>query len=268
MLEEQTTTERPDYASMTLEELAASANENERRVIEAERAAEAAMGEAVYRAMDVGDALAAVREQVGFGDWGEWMEVNCVTSAHRLREFVRLAEHRPHVERWVLKGGDDGEISVWRAVAAIRGLPRVTAQKVYEDDVRKEAKRLRSEGVSIRETAGLLGVSPTTVRVWANPAERKRARENSKRYQQKRRAADRALKEKKEREERARLAARADDTGKAYSEVRKLTAALSQAIAGVDSAEARNHLREAERLALKAEESIVAALKELRTDGD
>lgn len=267
MLEEQTATERPDYASMTLEELAASASVNACLSEEAEANAETLRFESVWRGMDAGDALLIIQQRIAPSPWGEWVDANFPASRKRVRQWMRLAEHRGEVERWIAEGGTGDKHGVAAALSAISHRPhRKSGFERFDPVVKQEAARLRRQGTPWREVAEILGTSQNTVRYWVDPDFRRRQIDSQKRYQRRMQRARKALDEQQEREEKAKLAASPSDVGKAYSLVRQLTSALSQAQIAVESPEVRRHLREAEQLALKAEESIWRANQEMQTD--
>lgn len=267
MLEERTTTARPDYASMSLEELAASANENARKAEDAERAAIQILFEGVRSAMDSGDALILIQRSVGDGQWKTWVAENFKFGRGCAARYMRLAEHRDHVEEWILGGGTEGRGSIEAAIEAISGLPsRPKGAAKHSPELKERAKHLHRGGVRSLEIAKLLNTSHGNVKYWIDPAYRRREIEKSKHYARQKREADRALKEKREREEKARLAASPSDVGKAYGHVRQLTDALSRAITAVESPDVRRHLREAERLALKSEEAIWRAYQEMQAN--
>lgn len=267
MLEEQTVTERHDYASMTLEELAASANENSQKVVEAESLAALILADGVRRAMDAGDALLAAKERVDEGGWVRWVNDNYHHSKFHASRYMRLAFYRDHVEDWISHGGDEGRYTLIGALIAIGDLPALPGgYGRHTDAMRSEVLRLHGDGIPRGEIVKLLNLPHITVRRWVDPKFAEVQRQRVRRSNRKATAARRALKEKEEREEKAKLAARPDDVGKAYSLVRQLTSALSQAQIAIESPEVRRHLREAEQLALKAEESIWRANQEMQAD--
>lgn len=110
----------------------------------------------LQHAINAGAALLAAKEQVPYGQWGEWLETNFRSGSITLaRIYMRLAKHRDALERREAK-------SLREAMDLLRGEPdtRVDPGK------RARARGLAAAGRSYGEIAEALDVSKATVHNW------------------------------------------------------------------------------------------------------
>ncbi len=251
----------PDLSEATLSELTAIA-------ISERDLAEADLAGALGHTVQLGHVLIEARQRFPHGGWMEWVENDLTLSRRTASVAMRLAKYIDHLpqEALTVRTGHRGELrspSIAHAMKILSGLPDTFPRNHYRSDeaTRAEARQLRAQGHSIKETADLIGVHPDTIRYWCDPTfKRQRNIDKNKRLKQARRAQQ-ALKEQERRQEAIKLAA---DIGgplaEAYAHVRRLALSL-------DSAASSTPLgREALSLCHRCEDQIIAALKATRMD--
>lgn len=187
-----------DLASMTLEQLADEIGKGHRSV-------QANLSAAVATGIEVGLRLMEVKSRLGVGEWRPWIEVNIdELSPAQAGVYLRFAYYR----EVIFESAADSAI-VWKdAMKAIKGLPPVLVDHAgaYPAEVRDEAKRLRATGMPYTRIGQEMGIDCQTVKSWCEPGYRAEQRRRFKERARRRRAAEKALREKEHREESDRLA--------------------------------------------------------------
>lgn len=245
-----------DLTTMTLDELG-------EEVMQQRHAAEVSLATALGHFVRIGVVLLHARERVPDEEWDSWCELHGMSKTSSNRA-MRLAYYRDELppEAWqpsVNRAGRLVNPTATRAEVYLRGLPPVRPKGFrYEQGVVDEARRLKAAGVPQVDICELLGLSAATVSVMVRPgAQAEYARKHRRRYAARRlteREAARALAEKREREERDRLAkATGGELSKSYGLIRQALAALDK-VATEPSVEATRHLH-------RAEESVVEAMR-------
>jgi DNA-binding transcriptional MerR regulator len=265
---------------LTLSELADIANSEHNAVGRA-------LFEAVAHGIRCGEALLMAKRQLAArieGDalgqykvadgnrqvWDKWCDENIRFGSHYAGGYMRLAFYKdqlpPEVSLpFIGRDGKERSPSIARALNYVKGLPPIFTprQKEVPPDERREIRELRKNGLSYRDISKLIGRSEQTVALVCDPERKRRQREAHNRWLRKRKAADRALREKTRDEA---IAAAAKTTGGAlaesYSVLRsKMAPALDRAISEASDAEVRDALRDALAKLYQCEDKIALALK-------
>lgn len=243
---------RPDYASMSLDELTTLVNEGHGAVERGVRIAFA-------RAVQIGEVCLFIRERYGASRFRSWVRDSCDFVDFTAYNYMRVAHYRDQVPSSVT--------GIYDAIEALRGLPAVTSRREWAKPewMHDEAKRLHVEGLTYSQIGEKLGVSRSVTQTWIHPDKAREAKrasaERQRRKAQELKAARKALAEKERREERNVLARAAGGIlEKSYTDVRALCLTLDAALAQAEPAE-REGLREALRHAHKAEDQIVEAMR-------
>jgi hypothetical protein len=246
-----------DYESMNLKQLSTLINQQN-------ASAEAATAAVLEYAIAAGLALLRARELVmGAGEsWTRWLDENLSFHRRTAHRYIAIARGRDQLP---------GEpVTLTEALEILSSNPTCRDEgewTSHPEALKSSALEMHADGVSLTEIGRTLGVVRETVRRWVDPQTHDRMVQANKRRRRRNAAARRALAEKERREERDRLAKVIGGiTEKAYGDVRKLSATLNRAIGEVTPS-ARDSLREAERLALKAEDAIQQAMNEIRAAG-
>lgn len=234
----------PD-APQSLDDLAATANREH-------ELCEAASRSALEHAIAAGEALRAVRAVVGAGGWLAWLAENFAGSRTTANHYIRFATHREHL---------GSGMAIGEAREALRGLPDSSPRGLPCPDptAQQEAVFLvREHHLSMSEAARRVGVHPSTVRKWVDPAAIKRRNAAAGR---RRRAATAAL-AKVEREKAIRAAVRKAGAAlsEAYSMSARMAKVLAQAEAEAATDEARVALAEATGHYHRMSDAITRAL--------
>lgn len=263
----------------TLEELADTAN---REFAEAGNSLSAA----IVHAIRAGEALAEARDIVfreGLMPWKDWIASNLRLDYSRVHSLIQLAHHKealpPEVfSPYMDEAGRLIQPSVNRALMYVRGLshqksgvPEDTWSgggktrhygKRITNEIKAEVKRLRDKGLSQTETAELLGISRASVRFAENPQLKLASQKKHRARRKELAAAERALREKRQREELDRIAKEVGDAiGETYSLIRKALTKADKAQSQIETAEGRAHLRGVISHLHRAEDAIGLALK-------
>lgn len=244
----------PDLTSLTLDELTDLFQERQRILATATRTT-------LEAAIAAGEVLREARSRIEYGHWTTWLRDQAGIDRHVANTYIRLAENQQALPA-------DRDLGVRDALTFLRGVVSANGRAPRNrtpDTVKGQIRRLEGLGLERKEIAKLVGVSRETVySTLDRDYARKRAaikRENARRRDQERRA----LVEMEKRVERAALARNAGGlVERAYGEVRRLCDALDKALAQAEPQQAHD-LREALRLAHKAEDAIVVALKQARS---
>lgn len=235
----------------TLAELAETANQEHEAVC-------AAVAAAFEHAIAVGEALAAAKRIVPWGEWAHWIDDCFEGSRVWADHYIRIAHYSDE-----LRGL--GVETIAEAERFVRGLPAVTIRKTLglsgprgaSREVLEEAQRLRDSGASGPEIAALLGCSSTTVYKWLNPAFHDRQRLASK-HRKAKLAEEAKRTQRTQRDEAARKIG--GSVAESYSQIRKTLQALDRAHADQTDREIRAALGAATAKLHSAEDEIVRAL--------
>lgn len=201
-------------------------------------------GEAlVAHAVNAGKALIAAKQLVAHGDWEAWLKDEFPDRHPKtMRLYARLARHE--------------DVLLARRPTTITAAQRLIAGETLRPpshELRDEAKKLAKQKVPQREIADRLGVSPTTIGAWLNPAiaERRRTRlRQESRYA--RRARHRAERD-------AAVKKVGGDVAEAYTLIRRAALALEEAGYEATDREVKGHLDGALGRLYAAEDEIVRA---------
>lgn len=131
----------------------------------------AAEASAVPHAVAIGEALIEARVCVAPGHWTRWIAENIPNGLRgsMCRNYVRLANHRDHL---------DYTLSIRANLNLIAGMPaRYKGTPKYPAHVKEEARRLRREGVKVKDIAARLGTSTEAIVRWTNEAYAERDRQ-------------------------------------------------------------------------------------------
>jgi hypothetical protein len=235
------------FDNLTLDELAAAANSEHHQAVEAATAA-------VDHAIRSGELLAAAHQRVTAAgeSWSQWLTENFEGVHRTAATYIRIAAHRDHVP--------DGAGLV-EARRALRGLPRVYIGPALPsgapEETKDEARRLRSEGMSLKATAERLGVSKSSILNWTDPDHYAKVRARARRYNARQRLARGEL---RRRERDAVVRAAGGALADAYGLVRRAAQAVDRARAEADDREAKNALAAALGELHSTEDKIVRAL--------
>lgn len=253
-----------DLSTLTLDELAALCNAEQRTIDERLTMVKVVVDDTLSHAMRVGDILLAAQSKVEQGGWTRWLSTLTSISPAAAAQYMRIAAHRDIVEQWrasgdviksshalqALREGGYGRESTWHG----------TPSRFSELEA-AEMRSLRTSGATWDEIGEQFGCDGTTARIVVDPAARDRKRKQVKASAQRRAAAAKALAEKEKRNERNTLARNAGGIiEKAYTETRRLAATLDKALASADPPQ-RSAVRDALAMVHKAEDAIVAAIK-------
>lgn len=249
-----------DVGQLTLAELAENANRECATV-------ESSLAAAVYAAIRAGRFLREAHDRVvasSPGAWNTWVEENVDINVAGAGQFMRLAAYETQLPREAFEPFRDtnGRLRLptpARAMNYVRGLPALPRynHKTLPSGLRDEAKRLRAEGVTIAETARLLGVAEGSVKNWTIPGYQQRAAKQARKRKRERDLAARALE--KQREVAAAKAA-GGDLGEIYSLLRKAADCAGRAEATL-TGETRVAVRDALTQIHKAEDNIGRAIR-------
>lgn len=235
-----------DLSTWTLDELAAVVNEEHDLAL-------LAVKTTLRHVIRAGEALLAAKERVAPGGWYAWISGNTHLAETTVQTYMRLATYQAilpsHIE------------TIEGARRFVLGLPKTTTQPVYPEEVKREARRLRKEGLSYPAIGEIVGAVPNTVRFWCDPRYQKQLRDRSKAVTRQRREANKALEEKRQAEGRAKAARKAGGAlAESYSALRIAMQALDRAIEETPDRDMKATLRSALGHANKVEAKIVEAL--------
>jgi transposase len=230
----------------TLAELAETAN---REHAAAEQAAHAWLDHAIA----AGEALIEAKRQVVHGNWTEWLRVHADCSQSMALQYIRVATYKG-------RALDAPRGSRHAVMEHLRGLPG-TKRQLRSPARTEEAQRLIDSGLTQKEAAEAFGVSESTMSNWVNPDKYRKKLDNWKTKERRRSEAERALREKEERNRRDAAAKRAGGAvSHAYSNLRKTAADLQAAIEESDDRGQEATLRSVLDHVYKAEDELVRAL--------
>lgn len=244
-----------DLSTLTLDELASTA-------VDEYRAASAHLAASLDHFIRLGEVMIVVYGRMQTTEeWRAWLDhVGIGTTV--ASQAARLATYKDQLppEAFLPYRSQKNELRFpthTSALTYIVGLPPISNRRRRTDPaVVGEAIRLREAGLPYEEIAQLLNVSTTAVRDWCNPEaykSRNRRRAKARALAQRQRyAADRALAEKREREERDRLAV---TTG---GELAKAYAVIRAALKHLDLNRGPD---DAIRALHRAEEAVVATMR-------
>ena len=176
---------------------------------------EGAASAAISHAIRCGLALLEVRKRVPISQWAAWTDENLRIAPTHANRYIRIAYYREHILSSRLT-------SITAASTYLRSLSlpptRGTAGNIrYPDELKKEAKRLHTEGLTYTAIGTLLGVHRYTIRDWVNPEVRKLSRQRQRNRTAKAKAARTALRQKERAEHIKRAGGKID---KAYGHLR------------------------------------------------
>lgn len=257
----------------TLEELAEAAN------YEYAEAANS-LASSIVHAICSGEALIEAHEIVKRegGIWNDWIANNLDFEYSRVAALCQLAHHKDRLPPEVFqpfRRRDGGIIqpSVSRAMIYVRGLPHLksgTPVGIWNgggparitDEVRREVKRLRNEGLSQTETSEMLGISRHSVRKIEDPKYDKENRRRIRERRKERRLAAKALRNKREMEQRD-IAAKlvGGSLEETYSLVRKALSKADSAHREARTIECRRHIDAVMTYLHRAEDSLGLAIR-------
>lgn len=245
----------------TDEELAAIAIEEHEHVADA-------LVATIRHAIRAGSALLELRERRGAEGWPEFCEDELGFSSMHASRYMRLAHYRhaipvPPPPVFTDKAGRVRPTSVNVLYQTyVKALPPVFTGNGCRITPEQEAeiRRLRTAGLTYQEIAELVDRSLATVHRVLNPTTKRREVERAEARRRQRRAERKALKEKEARAERDLLAA---STG---GEVAEAYALVRRALAAIDRAPSSAGTRAALASLHKAEDAIVEALREGRSE--
>lgn len=197
----------------------------------------------VEHAVNAGKALIEAKRLVPHGEWEEWLKEQFPDRHTKtLRLYARLARHE--------------DVLIAKRPSTITAAQRLIAGETLRPpghELRDEAKKLAKQKVPQREIADRLGVSPTTIGAWLNPAIAERRRQ---RLRQESRFARRA----RHRAERDAAVKRVGgDVAEAYTFVRRAALALEEAGCDAPNREVKGHLDAALGGLYRVEDEIVRA---------
>jgi len=228
----------------TLAELSAAANREH-------RAGQRAAATAIDHAIAAGDALRQAQARVGSGEWAAWMSQHFDGSSTTANCYMRLAAYREHLPK--------ARMTIREAHASLGDLPAVGLMEWSKtpDARKKEARRLRGEGMKIAEIAFLMDASTSAVSRWVDPDETRKRRARSAKAR-----ADRRLARERRRDGATHRAVRKSGaaTAEAWAMAERLQDVLAQAHRETQDREARAALSRAGEHYRKMRDEIVAAV--------
>jgi transposase-like protein len=242
--------DRPDLAAMTLDELAAAANEE--FCLGVEKA-----GEVLDHMRAAGEYLWTVKERLPrkeafdrwiVENWGQTVSdaLLCIRTFYYWNQIVEAKATNRNQARIALRG-----------LPPVRGKYQTHRARRYSDQDRELARSMRSDGYTYSEIAAEIGCTQTTAILWLDDGFRARQKQKNQR-----RGIEFRKRQKKNREQRLTrtIAKRKDPVSDAYSMIRKLTQIVDQGKAEVQDREGKEALRRAEDLLHQADAAIVKAL--------
>jgi transposase len=257
----------------TLEELAATANSEYWLSLKA-------ASDMLSHALACGRALLELQKKITIGSWLEWADANLEVGNHARLTYMRLAEFEhllpPEIfEPYTGKNNRVYPASQNRALIYIRGLEtvhrpsggaRYGSKKRTSPEVEAECKRLRTQGLSCRNIAELVGISESTVRKAIDPAYRARVQKSQDRARKTRLAANKALAAQRERVARDRVAKQVGGAlAETYSRVRKTLDEAQRARMEAEDPIERTAVDESLAYLHRAEDAIVKAMRQTRS---
>jgi hypothetical protein len=247
-----------DPNTATLDELSAAASREHVHVVTHLR-------DALAHHIRLGRILLVAQERVNQREWMDWLKtadisVNTAWSAIRLATYesaLPKEAFEPHVSR----AGNQLAPSPSRALQYLKGLPAVKGPSIHPDAQKAEAKRLYAAGVPIKDIAAMLGIGATTAGVWCDDDRRKiELRKNAQRKAEKR-AANAALAQQREVENRRRSArVTGKEVANAYALIRQTAAAIDKALVAAEP-ESRPGLRDALAHCHRCEDQLVKVMR-------
>lgn len=119
----------------------------------------------------IGDALQQVHDRVGAKDLPRWVSENLRIGMGMVYFYLRAWRHRE-----VILNTDEPITSIAAAHELMRGLKSANSRgpSPIPDYLIERARELRAQGETYQAIADDVGVSATCVRLWVNPAARKR----------------------------------------------------------------------------------------------
>ncbi len=211
---------------------------------------------ALVHAIRAGEALIQARERVPGGTWQAWVDAELDLSPWATHTYIRLATYSTHLQ-------GHPSLSIGEALNHLRGLPPSAGFKVFPDEMRDRIKRMHSDGAGPTEIAELFGISRGAVRKIVDREYSARESRRSMAHKRRSRAARRALREKEARESRQAAVKRAGGSiADAYSNVRKLAAAIERAADEADGRSLADTLRRLNRQVFEVEDAIVTIIGE------
>lgn len=234
-------------AEPTLEELAATANQEHGFAIDA-------AGAALRHAIRSGEALLAARERVPNREWSRWLSDHIPFSGKAASTYMRLA----HYQEYVTAGEHS---SIESARLSLRWLPVVRDHKrqrvQYPPETSKQACELREDGATFSEITAITGCSESTVRRMVIPGEAERHREKVNRAAIEARSKRQAAKERRRSQAVRKIGG---SVAKSYSGLRITLDEMQRAHDEAESREVKAALGAAMSKLHDAEDQIVRAL--------
>lgn len=234
--------ESTDLSQFSLAELA-------QQVTEAHRQAEHAVTAGFAYGIQAGELLIEVRRRLTAKEWREWVDENLEIRIVMANTYIRMAHYKDQLP---------DHITSWNAARDyLRGMPKAisTGFDPAPEDVRAEAKFLRSQGMTIVDICEKLGYSYSAVSAWVNP----RTKANRDASRRRREAAKRALR----RENQARAVKRYgnEEIEATFNFIRKSLDAAQRGYDNATEPEMREGIRDTQNHLYKAEAAILAMLK-------
>jgi len=165
-----------------------------------------------------GEALLAARNKIPAGGWLAWCDKHFISSPTTASTYMRIAFYQSEIP-----GGTKNLIE---ARDLLRGLPAITGHPGsggYGNDIKKEAARLRRDGLTLEQVSEKLGISFSTIAKWGGKNLTARQKESQRKKELN--AGRRALKE----AERDRTMKAADErASEVYFALRKASKTLDQ----------------------------------------
>lgn len=62
------------------------------------KAIDEAMRSSIMRAVELGELLSRAKAEIGHGDWGRWLELNCSLNERTAQRYMKLAGERKRIE--------------------------------------------------------------------------------------------------------------------------------------------------------------------------
>ena len=245
--------EDADLSSMSLDELAASANAEHRLVLQSVEEASSVLTVGLVHGIRCGEILVAIRQHLT-GGWKAWADANLEVSYGVAARYIRWFTYRDVI----MDAATPLSTETVNDYLTRHSLPAVKGTRSLSSAQDAEIQRLHLKGLGPQEIAGLDGCTREAVRQRLDPQVRAKAQERSRRYARRQQEAKKALAEK----EKANAIRKAGgNISNAYSFVRKAAAELDAALGDATSPEVRTALRAALAGVHKAEDEIGKAVR-------
>lgn len=264
-----------DLSTATLDELATIVRDEYHAAEHEHREAAACLSRSVQHAARSGRALSEARNRVPDGEWNSWITESAQIGTTAAKNLMRLAHYFAVIPQEVLEPSVDAvgrshETGWMRALNSLKGLPRIRPSGIggHPVEMKGRARALHNSGMAYEDIAFCLQVGRESVKCWCDPNYQRLKNKRRAGMDREKRAARRALSEKRQREERDALAkSTGGELGEAYSLIRRLLGNLHEALSDARSGEQRSAVEAAYSSATKAEDEIMRAMQAGRQDG-